>query len=478
MVLAADIAHLLRRTEFIARPQRMLDLSALALTDIVDNILDFAQNANPQVPAALQVHDDSNSFNQQVAAYNWWLDSMATRARPFQEKMTLFWHGHFTSEWDVVGRTDHMTQQNQLYRNNAIGNLITLTQAMALEPAMLLYLSNGVNVKLAPNQNFARELMELFLLGVGNYAEDDVATAAYAWTGYNYDTATHAYEYRSSKHDTTPRSFFGTTKAWDGPGTITEILQDNVGKRLIAARYIAKRLWEFLAYPRPADNIVTELGDVFIAGGMELKPLLQALLNRPEFYSPEAKQGLVRTPTEWAVAILASSGLTSNAIGLYSLSDGMGQTVFNPPNVSGWKNNNYWMTTSARERTSQLSPRRSASLMRANGGFDNAVRDVHRLISPSTSPPATFGQSPRWPRSTRAALAGCLRISPSVPPGERQQQDLGDQPAHDGDAHRRDERRLMNTSLNTLPTTRPRDHVAPPCWILTSPPPTPDAAAV
>src|SRR4051794_5071496 len=126
---------------------------------------------------------------------------MATRPRPFQEKMTLFWHGHFVSEWDVVGRADHMTQQNQLYRSMALGNFEALTQAMSIQPAMLLYLSNGVNVKTAPNENFGRELMELFTLGVGNYTQDDVVSAARAWTGYNYDNETHSYEYRSTKHD-------------------------------------------------------------------------------------------------------------------------------------------------------------------------------------------------------------------------------------------------------------------------------------
>ena len=370
MADSADLAHLLRRTEFVARPARIAELSALALSDAVDNILDFTANNNTQVPANLQVQDDANAFNQQVGAYNWWLDTMTTRPRPFQEKMTLFWHGHFVSEWDVVGRTDHMMSQNQLYRVNALGNFVNLTQAMSLEPAMLLYLSNAVNYKTAPNQNFGRELMELFTLGVGNYTEDDVVAAAAAWTGYNYDTTTHAYEYRSSKHDSGLKTFFGKVQNWDGPGIINEILLNNPDKQLIAARLIAKKLWEFLAYPKPDVSIVNALGDIFIAAGMELLPLVRALLNRPEFYTPEAKQGLVRTPTEWAVALLAASGQTSSAVGLYYMSDQMGQTVFNPPNVAGWKNNSYWMTTSALSGRAAVA-KKVASLMRANNGYDN-----------------------------------------------------------------------------------------------------------
>ncbi len=400
MADGSDIAHLLRRTEFVARKSRVDELTPLPLSVAVDSVMDFAPNANANWPADLQVHDANNSYAQMVNSYNWWLDSMATRPRPFQEKMTLFWHGHFTTEWDSVNRTDHMTHQNQLYRTLALGNFLTLAQQMSLEPAMLIYLSNGVNVKTAPNQNFARELMELYLLGVGNYTEDDVVSASRAWTGHNYNGTAHAYEFRPSKHDTANKTFFGTTKNWDGPDTINEILRDNVAKRLIAARLIAKKLWEFLAYPRPADNIVVELGDVFIANNMELAPLVRALLNRAEFYSPDAKQGLVRTPTEWAVACLVASGKTSKDVNLFGLAEGMGQTVFNPPNVSGWKNNSYWMTTSALSGRAAVA-KKVASLMRANGGFDN-------LYAMSTGDAvdfaaATFSIAPLAP-STRSAL--------------------------------------------------------------------------
>ena len=393
----AAVTHLLRRTEFIARPARVAELAALpTIDDAVNNILDFAPNANPQVPAPLQVHDGANSFTQRVDAYNWWVDSMVSRPRPFQEKMTLFWHGHFVSEWDSVARTDHMTRQNQLYRTSALGNFLTLTQQMSLEPAMLIYLSNGVNVKTAPNENFARELLELFTLGVGNYTEDDVKAAARAWTGHNYNGTTKAYEFRPTKHDVDPKTFFGTTKNWDGPDIVNEILRDNAPKRLVAARLIAKKLWEFLAYPKPAADIVAALGDVFIANNLEIRPLVQAILVHPQFYAAEAINGLVRTPTEWAVALMAYSGLTSAGIGLYGYAERMGQTVFDPPNVAGWKNNTYWLTTSALSGRAAVA-KRVASLMRANGGYDylsglstnDAVTSVATAFGLDPLPPAT-----------------------------------------------------------------------------------------
>jgi uncharacterized protein (DUF1800 family) len=365
----ADIAHLLRRTEFVARQTRIDELIAGTRAEAVASVLDFGPNANPQIPAGLVAHDSANSYTQFLTAYNWWLDSMATRPRPFQEKMTLFWHGHFVSEWETVGRTDHMMSQNQLFRTMGLGNFLTLTQAMAIQPAMLIYLSNAVNVKGTPNQNFARELMELFTLGVGNYAESDVAESARAWTGHNYNSTTLAYEFRPTKHDTGNKTFFGITRNWDGPEIIAEILGAGRPSQPLAAKWIARKLWEYLAYPQPASALVDELAAVFVAANLEIRPLVEAILNHDEFYSVTAKQGLVRTPTEWAVALLVRTGLTSAAIGLQGYAESMGQMVFNPPNVAGWKNNGYWMTTSALSGRANVA-KKVASLLRLNGGFD------------------------------------------------------------------------------------------------------------
>jgi uncharacterized protein (DUF1800 family) len=215
MADAADIAHLLRRTEFVARPARVTALSALTLDDAVTDVMNIALNGNPQLPPELAVHNSSDSYNQRVAAFHWWLDMMATRPRPLQEKMALFWHGHFTSEWETVQRCDHMMSQNQLYRSAGLGNLLPLTQAMSIEPAMIIYLSNASNVKGAPNENFARELLELFTLGVGNYTQDDVAAAARAWR----DTTTTARRTRtSSARRSTTRA---TRRSSARPGTGT-----------------------------------------------------------------------------------------------------------------------------------------------------------------------------------------------------------------------------------------------------------------
>ena len=367
----ADIAHLLRRTEFVAQPARVAELSALSLDAAVDNVLDFTPNGSPTVPAGLAVHDPDNGWEQYVAAVDWWYDAMKSRPRPMQEKMTLFWHGHFTSSWfDGIGRSDHMTHQNQLYRTQALGNFRTLTHAMALEPAMLVYLNNADNRKEAPNQNFARELMELFTLGVGNYTEGDVEAAARAWTGYNADWPNYQYQFVSGRHDNTNKTFFGTTRNWNGPGIIDEILRDNLPKKQIAARYLVNKLWDFFAHPGGPSNVIDALTTVFLNSDLDVRVLMRALLLRPEFYGTTAKQGLVRSPVEWIVAIMHATGLTPDQLGVSWIGERMGQSLFNPPNVAGWKHNAYWLNTSALSGRAQVA-RGVTWHLRNNDGFAN-----------------------------------------------------------------------------------------------------------
>ena len=368
---ADDIAHLLRRTEFVAKAARQTELQALpTIAACVDNVLAIEANGAPGLPAYLQTLDETDSWGQYVYAYNWWVDNMLARPRALQEKMTLFWHGHFVSSlWDGVDRVDHMMEQNQLFRDYAVGDFLQLTQQMAIQPAMLLYLSGANNVKGAPNENFGRELMELFTLGVGNYTQDDVAAAARAWTGHNYSDFTNTYVFRPTKHDNDPKTFFGTTKNWDGPDIINEILRDNAGKRLIAAKYISRKLWEFFAYPGPAQTIVDDLATVFIANNLNVRELLRALLNRPEFYTVAAKQGLVRTPTEYSLALMSRTGLSCDDLGLSWRSDSMGQQLYSPPNVAGWKSNAYWLNTSSLSARAALA-RDITWHLRDNGGFD------------------------------------------------------------------------------------------------------------
>jgi uncharacterized protein (DUF1800 family) len=341
----AQIAHLLRRTEYIARPARVSALAAGTLDAAVDDVLNISPTP-VALPANLTYHDDDNGYDQFIFAIKWWLDRMIDSPKPMQEKMTFFWHSHFCTSWDKVGRTDAMMNQNKLFRDSALGNFRALTHAMSLQPAMLLYLDNVDNLVGDPNQNFARELMELFTMGVGNYSEEDVAAAAAAWTGHGINWDTYQYQFRSNQHDTTQKTFFGTTKNWDGPDIINEILRDNAAKKLITCKYLTKRWWEFFAYQNPSQALVDELAQVLYDNDLAIKPWVRAMLLHPEFYSTAAMQGLVMPPVEWVVSIMYFLNKRSNDVNPQWRLDGMGQVPFVPPNVSGWRPNLYWVNTS------------------------------------------------------------------------------------------------------------------------------------
>ncbi len=348
-----DLAHLLRRTEFVARPNRIAALASLDLPAVVDDILNVDMGAT--TPANLVTYNEDN-WQQYVDAGDWWINQMVTRPRPFLEKMVLFWHGHFVSAWWDVEEGFRMMRQLQTYRANALGNMVTLTQAMCIDPAMLVYLSNAENVKAAPNENFAREVMELFLMGANNgYTQDDVRAVARAWTGHNAlwnddPTISRDYIFRSSKHDYNVTSLFGIARplgaGWNGPQVIDEILSGS--KKLLSSTYIATKLWTFLAHPTPPAGVIDAVVTASdFANNHDIKNLLRVMLNRAEFYLPAAKQGLVRTPIEYFAALCYyCQPMTADDLGLAWQSETTGQQMFNPPNVSGWRPNAYWLHTS------------------------------------------------------------------------------------------------------------------------------------
>ena len=349
MAAVADVVHLLRRCEFVARPERVAQLTPLDLTAAVDDVLDIAQNGVVDVPVELrQPPPDGGSWDQYVEACRWWMQAMLDRPRPLSERLALFWHGHFTSAWWDIEHGWTVVDQVHIYRRNALGSFEQMAQEMATSPAMLQYLSNGVNQKRKPNQNFGRELLELFLLGAGSYAESDVEACARAWTGHNYDRATYSYVFKPTAHDTDLKTFFGVTRNWDGPDTIHYIVGgENPQLQLVCARFIARKLFESFAYPNPSATVVEQLAAGFVAGGMQLRPLVRAILLHPEFWSVASRQGLVRTPVELATAIAYYAHVTPEETGFAWRGESMGQILYNPPNVSGWRPNAYWLSTAA-----------------------------------------------------------------------------------------------------------------------------------
>ncbi len=340
---AADVAHLLRRAHFGGSRSEIDQLTALDLPALVDRVLSTTGAPADRPPPALG-NAAIEEWRQIDAIRMWWLDRMATSPTPIIEKMTLFWHGHFTTSADKTFEAPWLYEQNAFYRANALGNLQTLAQGMAVQPAMLHYLDNHQNNRWRPNLNFGRELLELFLLGVGNYTEDDVLASSRAWTGHGIDWDTDRYVFRPNWHDNDPKTFRGVTGNHDGPDIIRIILTDPQ-LRLICAKFICRKLWEFFAHPTPPTGVVDALADTMVANDFELRPVLRALFLRSEFYAPAAKLGHVRTPIEYVVAVMRAMGADAATLHPEWYLRDLGQEPLNPPDVSGWKHNGYWLST-------------------------------------------------------------------------------------------------------------------------------------
>ncbi len=269
----------------------------------------------------------------------WWADRMLNTDRPLEEKMTLFWHGHFATTENKVREYRRMLKQNQTFRNHATGNFRELMIAVAQDPAMLYFLDAGVNVKGAPNENFAREIMELFTMGVGNYTEKDIREAARAFTGWNATDLT--FEVDADKHDTDDKTFLGRTGNFDGVHVIDIILEQPV-----TAQYLSAKLYRYFVRedlsPELNDRIATVLRD----GGYDLKPLLRTFFLSRDFYSPASMGTHIKGPVQLVVSTYKKLGLSDipGNPDFNETTTAMGQTLFWPPTVAGWAQGRSWIT--------------------------------------------------------------------------------------------------------------------------------------
>jgi uncharacterized protein (DUF1800 family) len=375
----ANVRHLLRRTEFVDRPHRVAELMGLgSIADAVADVMAVA--ANPPSVAFTAPADRDWERGQDLTHF--WLDQMARDSvRPFQERLAFFWHGHFCSEFGKVGSATLMREQIDLWRRDGLGHIGSLATRMSTQVAMIRYLDNNQNKKSSPNQNFARELMELFLLGVGNYSEADVEAATAAWTGHSdqWNDDVSPYRWRADWHDASPKDFLGrrinqdqATSAWPGhgPETISVILGDGVvpstatnvanrGRptRDVAAEFLSRKLWtSFATDTAPPPGVLADMRTALTSNDFAVRPWVTAMLTHPDFYTDGVKNGLVRTPVEYVVALLVATGKRSREANVTWLMEAMGQRLLFPPNVSGWRPNGYWVNASAMEgraRTAQ-----------------------------------------------------------------------------------------------------------------------------
>jgi uncharacterized protein (DUF1800 family) len=405
----ADVAHLLRRAGFggsAAEIDALMNRASWA--DVVDRVLDTSAAPPDAIPEAVEDREDE-WYPPWVASVHHWMDRMATSPTPIVEKMTLFWHGVFVSSVDKM-KPRLVFKQIKTYRELALGDLHELAQAMAKTPAMLIYLDNESNVVGNPNENFARELMELFLLGQGHYTEADVVDMARAWTGHGYDSVGETYIWYPGRHDNGQKTIWGITRAWDGPETITEMVRGS--KQRACARFIATKLWAFLAGPAPGAEVIDALADAFISADMEIKALVRAIFLRPEFRSPAVKTGLLRSPVEWMAATMKVLGLPASVAHPEWYAERAGQYLYAPPNVGGWRGNEGWIATSTAWGRGSFASH-CQWMARDRGIFAGADRMTFDRFGIADPSPATRAAVEAYVRGEQAARRGWA-IQPSL----------------------------------------------------------------
>ena len=266
----------------------------------------------------------------------WWLDRMVLADHALTERLTWFWHGHWATSMGKVEYARPMKMQNDTLRANALGNFNQMAQAMVIDPALMYWLDAGANVKQSPNENLARELMELFVLGVGRYTEDDVRGVARALTGYNVNRSASTFTFNSNKHDATSFSILGTTGTWDAASIIKFLVARSDNQK-----FITDRLWfRMMSTALPAQS---DISTAF--ANREILPVVQKMATYVTSADPLMSQ--VKSPVEWAVAacraLKVTPSKTQNRAQIINYLDKLGQYPFNPPNVGGWPFDEAWL---------------------------------------------------------------------------------------------------------------------------------------
>ncbi|MEM8758606.1 MAG: DUF1800 domain-containing protein, partial [Planctomycetota bacterium] len=352
----------------------------------------------------------------------WWLARMIETPRPLQEKMTLFWHGHFATSYRTIENSYHMFMQNQLFRTRATGSVAELLRQIIRDPAMLAYLDNNDSRKDRPNENLARELLELFSLGVGHYSERDIKEGARALTGYSFDD--DSFVFRRNNHDGGHKRILGRSGTLDGDGFVDAIIRQRQ-----CAEFICRKLYRFFAEDIPLDidsrdlssgafDTIRGMRRAMIAGDYQVGPALRELFLSEHFYSGSVVSGQIKSPTVLVVGAVRSLNTPVRDLSiLLDAMDLMGQNLFFPPSVKGWDGGRNWINTST------LFVRQNILAYLLTGkkptGYD-ALAD-QEVFDPVPLLAELDAASPGSARNTSAVTSYLLRLTTGgVAPGPRE----------------------------------------------------------
>lgn len=385
---AYKAAHLLWRAGFGGTWSDAEALAKMGLGGAVDRLVNFPKAPVPQPECAASPEDDKtfnervkklteaerkaalekrrNAENENIAALKfWWLKRMlessataymgpttivsgshviqtAGAPAPLQEKMTLFWHSHFASSFaDKIERTFPMWQQNEMFREHALDPFPDLLKQVIRNPAMLVWLDNAQSRKEHANENLAREFMELFSMGVGNYTENDVKAAARCLTGYSVDREKWAFQFRPEAHDAGAKTYLGQTGNWDGDDMVRIICEQDA-----PGRFMARKFLEFFVYDNPEPAVLEEAAALYRWQKYDTAKFLGALFRSQLFYSAKATDSIVKSPVVLTIGALKSMRVKMpEQKALTESLRLMGQDLFFPPEVNGWVGGTAWINS-------------------------------------------------------------------------------------------------------------------------------------
>lgn len=341
----ADSRHLLDRAGLGASATEVQRLLPLGRSAAIDRLLSADKQARTPVPAPLrELLPTQPERRRQALRENaqslrlWWLNELLTTSAPVNEHLTLFWHNHFTSALRKVREPALLLRQNAVLRNHALGSFADLLRAMVRDAALLAYLDGVANRRQQPNENLARELLELFTLGEGHYGEKDIQAAARALSGWTLNAQKQAV-FVPKRHDAGSKTFLGETGTWNS---------DDIVRILLAqprtAEFVVEKLWRELISPQPDPVLVKRwAADWRGRQQWQIRPLLQTLLRSEAFWNPAQRGTLVKSPVELTVGTVRVLGIQPPPLTLLRTQTQLGQTLFDPPNVRGWPGGSRWI---------------------------------------------------------------------------------------------------------------------------------------
>ena len=332
------IHHIVRRMAFGATPSQLAHYRSIGPEATVAELINF-QSIDAAVPAGDELNDLIEP-GPAAPVRQWWFQRLVASQRPFEERMVLYWHGLLTSDIIKVRVPALLKQQNDFLRENALASWEAILKGIYKDPAMLRYLDNGQNQVGNPNENYAREQLELFALGLGNYTEQDVRESARALTGWVVDRRTGNSRFVPFRHDSGTKHFLGREGQFDGDDIVDIILEQPD-----AAWFIARRTIEEFVSPDPDPAYVERVQQAFVDDGKTIHALMTAIFTDPDFLNATNYWSKIKSPVDIVVGVARSFGLPGDVRGLSEAAALMGQALFLPPNVAGWPGGTTWISS-------------------------------------------------------------------------------------------------------------------------------------